>query len=57
MWCLAKCFDLPVQVKQQRHAAVVFRDLLLDMGYYDSRFSHHARSLVTQLEISSETVG
>ncbi|ERH30759.1 CRISPR-associated endonuclease Cas2 [Alloscardovia omnicolens] len=42
MWCLVM-FDLPVQTKQQRHAAVVFRDLLLDMGYCMIQFSVYAR--------------
>ena len=32
MWCLVM-FDLPVKTKRQRHAATVFRNMLLDMGY------------------------
>ncbi len=42
MWCLVM-FDLPVQTKKERHAAVVFRDLLLDMGYCMIQFSVYAR--------------
>lgn len=30
MWCLVM-FDLPVKTKRQRHAATVFRNMLLDM--------------------------
>lgn len=32
MWCLVM-FDLPVKTKVERHAATVFRNMLLDMGY------------------------
>ena len=31
MWCLVM-FDLPVKTKVERHAATVFRNMLLDMG-------------------------
>ncbi|WP_018143459.1 CRISPR-associated endonuclease Cas2 [Alloscardovia criceti] len=42
MWCLVM-FDLPVQTKRERHDAVVFRNLLLDMGYCMIQFSVYAR--------------
>ncbi len=32
MWCLVM-FDLPVKTKVERHAATVFRNMLLDMVY------------------------
>lgn len=47
MWCLVM-FDLPVKTKKERHAAHVFRDLLLDMGYMMVQYSVYARYSPTQ---------
>lgn len=47
MWCLVM-FDLPVGNRQQRHEAVVFRNLLLDMGYTMVQLSVYARYTPTQ---------
>lgn len=47
MWCLVM-FDLPVKTKRQRHAATVFRNLLIDMGYAMVQFSVYVRYAPTQ---------
>lgn len=47
MWCLVM-FDLPVATKQQRRAATVFRNMLVDMGYMMVQFSVYARYTPTQ---------
>lgn len=47
MWCLVM-FDLPVKTKRQRHAATVFRNMLLDMGYGMVQYSVYVRYTPTQ---------
>lgn len=47
MWCLVM-FDLPVQTKKQRHSAVEFRNMLLDMGYGMVQYSVYVRYTPTQ---------
>lgn len=47
MWCLVM-FDLPVKTKVERHAATVFRNMLLDMGYAMVQFSVYVRYSPTQ---------
>ena len=49
MWCLVM-FDLPVKTKRQRHAATVFRNMLLDMGYGMVQYSVYVRYTPTQSE-------
>ena len=41
-------FDLPVKTKRQRHAATVFRNMLLDMGYGMVQYSVYVRYTPTQ---------
>lgn len=47
MWCVVM-FDLPVETKPERRAAVRFRNLLLDMGYSMVQYSVYARYTPTQ---------
>ena len=42
MWCVIM-FDLPVQTKQERKEAAVFRKLLLDSGFSMIQFSVYAK--------------